>query len=98
MPHLDPSRRGEKTENQRQYHGQTLSDDQKPPPVQTVRQNSSGHGKDDDRKTTKKSRQTQLEGRTGDLIDLPSDSHSRDLTANRGEQKAAPKKSEISLA
>ena len=72
--------------------------DQQPAAIHSIRHNPTWYRKNQDRKSAEKSRQTQLEGRVGDLIDLPRNSYSGDLAPHRREEKANPEKAEISLS
>jgi hypothetical protein len=74
-----------------------LGYDQQTAPIHSIRHNPTWYRKNHDRKSAEKSRQTQLEGRVGNLIDLPRNSYSGNLAPHRGEKEANPEKAEISL-
>jgi hypothetical protein len=75
-----------------------LGYDQQTAPIHSIRHNPTWYRKNHDRKSAEKSRQTQLEGRVGDLIDLPCNRYSGNLAPHRGEKEANPEKAKVSLS
>ena len=68
-----------------------------PAAIHSIGHNPARYGKNHDGKSAEKSRQTQLKGRVGNLIDLPSHSDGGNLAPHRREEEANPKKAKVSL-